>query len=745
MNQKLRTARSGIVILFAVLCIVCLSLSLVFSAHFAAYAEEAETPTLNDENGLWLVHYEGNAEGERLWDGNHDGKYITYLDSVSAEDGSLIVKKGTDDDKDCFAPYRATALTLKLNPDYEINGTKLSSLYKLDAADYTDNVGGGEEHLDKSINMHTSVTAKAIDGVSDDFEAAKDWTIAVLCNEVVDAPKDYIGNGGNRGFATSANYTLLKPAMGNTVVYDVQSASGDGFIVAVQFDENGSESYWEVARLSDGGLSVSNNEFEYDVEALQNENISLINYLIRGLDAKVAEGDIKAYTLTITALDVPAEVGEIRYAQSSVKYDFNVTPQGLGNDDANDHTFENHFTFTKENSSVYYTDGSAWISEVGFKLFLKDSSVPLVEGKDYIITSQSNNVGPAELRITGQGNLSGWHTINGQVNIIPARNSWDKVPNIIGWTYGTYKAGNNLIVATPKFLDDPNDISFRIVRLVEKNGLIVEEAIEDLSNIHYFIENGTTNGIVTDDVIKVLETLDAGNYRLYASVYGASGSNTDRNYLEFVDNQGVDFTIFTGNNTWKAGEEPTILNGGWIEGKLTSTDGLINAASTLGKDEDTILIIYRLGENGKKDQPIYSNRDEDKGADNVSNDINVLKGLKAGRYYLLAEVEGTNNYTGLRTRVLFTVAPNNLPIWAVVLIVAGSLGLVALVFGILHQKGVLQMLTGKVIISMRTRANVDATLAAIRAAKVAREAEASIAAAKAREAEEGTTDKTEDK
>ena len=90
----------------------------------------------------------------------------------------------------------------------------------------------------------------------------------------------------------------------------------------------------------------------------------------------------------------------------------------------------------------------------------------------------------------------------------------------------------------------------------------------------------------------------------------------------------------------------------------------------------------------------------------------------------------------MSSSILFTVTPNNLPVWAVILIVAGALGIVALVFGILHQKGVLQMLTGKVIVSMRTRANVDATLAAIRAAKVAREAEASIAAAKAREAEE---------
>ena len=79
---------------------------------------------------------------------------------------------------------------------------------------------------------------------------------------------------------------------------------------------------------------------------------------------------------------------------------------------------------------------------------------------------------------------------------------------------------------------------------------------------------------------------------------------------------------------------------------------------------------------------------------------------------------------------------HGLPAWAVALIVLGSLGIVALIFSILHQKGVLQMLSGRVLLAMRTKANVDATLAAIRAAKIAREAEISIAQAKARDAEE---------
>ena len=72
---------------------------------------------------------------------------------------------------------------------------------------------------------------------------------------------------------------------------------------------------------------------------------------------------------------------------------------------------------------------------------------------------------------------------------------------------------------------------------------------------------------------------------------------------------------------------------------------------------------------------------------------------------------------------------DGLPWWAVVLIVAGALGVVAAVFFILHQKGVLQMLTGRFVIAMRARATVDATIAAVRANKVAAEAKKSVAKA----------------
>lgn len=737
MNQKLRMARSGVVILFAILCIVCLSLSLALSAGFAAYAEDAESAELpiNDgTNDLWLIYYEGNETGESLWNGIREGQSISYIDSVRSDDGSYIVREGTEEDVNVFAPYRGINLTLALNPEYLINGETLSSLYDLEHATYVGNTAIGES--DMSTDMRTTVTVSPSEGSSatEELSLVKTWKIATLCN-AVDISGTYIGD---RGYAAASNLALLNPELGSIVVYDISSTASYEKIVAVQ-NVDGAINYFQAGKdeingryflsIDENGDYISWDQSEQDAAAAA--NVNLINYFISGLDALEATADTKAYTLTVTAMDIPAESGEIQYVQSSKSYDFSVTRQSLGDDAVDDLTFDTNFkydcTLTK---SVEYTKGNEWVEKLGFKLWLH--GVLLTEGKDYTIIPESSGVGLVDLRIVGDTNLVGYHTIKGtesNIRIIPARNYWSTPFSIITWTYGTYKAENNKIVGVPEFLDNPSDVTFRIVKILkDKSGNETgTEAIEALSAIHYYVDSdGKTNWIVTDDVITALGKLDAGDYRLYASVYGvyATDATIDRNY-EPIQESSVDFTVFVGTNRWKAGAEPSI-NGGWTTGKLESTEGLMNAESVFGTP---ILMIYDIDDN-----LIYSNKPEH--ANSEFGDINVLKGLKAGRYYLSATVNGTANYDELKATVLFDVIPNNLPIWAVILIVAGSLGIVALVFGILHQKGVLQMLTGKVILSMRTRANVDATLAAIRAAKMARESEASVAAAKAREAEE---------
>ena len=731
MNQKLRTVRSGIVILFAVLCIVCLSLSLAFSAHFAAYAEDEAAATLPDKDvsgkDLWLIHYEGQEAGESLWDGKHNGEPIAYIDSIS--DGICY---GNEEEVNYFTPYRGKELTLKLNPDYEVEGGKLSDLYNLTDAVYSGNSSVGDAN--SSVAMTTTVTAQPVEGgAAEQLELTKDWKIATLCN-LIDVEGTFISNCG---YADTVKRELLKPVLGDTVVYDISSSTGVSIIIAVKYGVGGDIQYLNAGKDGDNYLVSDVAWDSLETEAAAKEGYNLIDYKIRRLDALTAdtESGLGAYTLTVAAMNAEDDDG-ILYTQSNVSCDFNISRQSLGTDGESDTTFNQFFDYSIENLAVEYSGGSEWLQQIGFKLWL--NGIEMQEGKDFTLTSVSSDVGGADFDIVGIGSLEGKHTIGNRVRITPARNEWATMPNIIPWTYGTYKADNNLIVGLPKFLDDPQDIKFRIVSLITNaNGDVTEKVIEGLTDIHYYVdpESNEINGIVTDDVIKALAALDVGSYRLYASVYGVSSAEpaARRNY-QAISEVSVDFKIFEGVNHWKAGSEPAIS--GWTTGKLDSTDGLMNAESVFGTP---ILMIRDMDDN-----IIYSNLPRH--ANTEVGDINVLKGLKAGRYYLYAKVEGTNNYAELVSTVIFDVAPNNLPIWAVILIVAGSLGIVAVVFIILHQKGVLQMLTGKVIVSMRTRANVDATLAAIRAAKVAREAEASIAAAKAREAEEAANaDKSEKK
>lgn len=110
-----------------------------------------------------------------------------------------------------------------------------------------------------------------------------------------------------------------------------------------------------------------------------------------------------------------------------------------------------------------------------------------------------------------------------------------------------------------------------------------------------------------------------------------------------------------------------------------------------------------------------------------------------GDYELKAYVVGTDNYYEIAGDGVFNFsvfAKPGLPWWAILLIVVGSLGIVAVVFFILHQKGILQMLTGKVVIAMRARATIDATIAAVRANKVAAQAKVTVAQARAKDAAE---------
>lgn len=175
----------------------------------------------------------------------------------------------------------------------------------------------------------------------------------------------------------------------------------------------------------------------------------------------------------------------------------------------------------------------------------------------------------------------------------------------------------------------------------------------------------------------------------------------------------LEFEITKAVNDWKI--LPTVQN--WVEGKFDAAENKVVGEALFGKPR---IIITDAADN-----VIY---------DSLAG-VNVLESAESGAYKLTAVVADTYDYNGLTYSVFVHVFDvEGLPWWIILVIVLGALGIAAAVFGILVKKGVLQILTGKIVIAIRARATVDATIAAVRANKRAEEAKRSIAEANKREA-----------
>ncbi len=320
----------------------------------------------------------------------------------------------------------------------------------------------------------------------------------------------------------------------------------------------------------------------------------------------------------------------------------------------------------------------------------------LVQGVDYLLTSASVVVtGSADLTITGIGNFSGTRTLVGEFSILKAQNYWERVPSIQSWKYGDFDSTINVIVATPRYLANPRDMWFKVAR--DEQGLDVCEGLD-----HIYLEDGR----VSAEVSEILSKLGYGNYYLISTV------DASQNYDEMVPAT-VGFRVLQGVNTFVDALKVQT----WVQGKFNAEENLPTATSRWGEAH---IVVTDLDKN-----EVYYDS---------ATGVNVLGDLAVGKYMITVTVGETEDYMALSDFLIFEVFEKpGLPWWAILLIVIGSLGVVAAVLYILHEKGILQMLTGKAIIAMRTKATVDATIAAVRANKIAEAAKRSLAEAEARE------------
>lgn len=381
-------------------------------------------------------------------------------------------------------------------------------------------------------------------------------------------------------------------------------------------------------------------------------------------------------------------------------YIFTFTVEAFEIDENDEAAIEENFVFEFPNGNAVEYTGR--VDNVPHPVITFKGKV-LVEGVDYELHSESTERGEANLVIVGKGSLNGQIVRLGAFVITTARNGWTDVPSIMNWTYKNFSAQVNLITATPYFPLVSEDgriegLSFAIAS--DANG---EYIIEGLGNIVL-----NANGEVSAEVSALLNGLEVADYYLIGRV----AEDADGNYEGIVTNP-IRFHVFAATNSWK--ETPSVNS--WTEGEYTKASNHILVEPMFGTAHIVIT---------GADKKVYY--DNEKGIDRLADAGN-------GRYTLVASVAGTDNYSALvdYTYTFSIFKKPGLPWWATMLIAVGALAIAALVLFILWKAGVFEILTEKIMVAIRTRASVDATIAAVRAAKKEDEAKKSIAAAEARE------------
>lgn len=346
----------------------------------------------------------------------------------------------------------------------------------------------------------------------------------------------------------------------------------------------------------------------------------------------------------------------------------------------------------------------------------------LYEGIDYTVNysdekheDEAIEGGAAKATITFIGNYSGEAEI--AFEIARAVNGWEKLPNIVRWTYGNFDEKGAVIIAKPKYLLPEANVH---ISILNGNG----EDIDGLADIAVEKIIDQTYGecyVVSDEeTVTLINTLGVTRYILRVWVDGTSS------YSELSDEE-IMFNILKAENYWE--ESPSIES--WITGNYDKDKNAPQSKSKFGEQ----VIVKITDETG---ECVYYDN---------STGVDTLSGMRAGLYIMTAQVSGTDDYSALNYSTTFrvfapesnTVITQGMPWWGVLLIVIGVVAVIVIVMLVLHIKGVLQLLTGKMVIRIRAKADVDATIAAVRAGRMAAAAQSAESTATMTEKEEKKT------
>ena len=670
------------------------------------------------ENDLGSFTDKNNNPLWKLKIGSDNGDYDLLKGATYIVDKNGSEQVETDNDG-YFARYRGVELSIVLNGDYFLTGynTYLSELLKLaDEVKYVHESNTGDLIGARGVVtvVNTTVQIKisgnySLTGYDNNvIEVVLQWSIVTIGNNLrtEDGKEDFINNydGWHYGNANELDGIMYRPEHGDAVIYSY-------YLVAADKSE---ELVGQFAlKYSDSTLDARISYYEVsDGEIIESRPINDQSYLYNFIYALQA-GSYKL-VVTIPELEQSTEShthwwnGEVandngvKYYELNYTFTFEVKAYELAVIEDGEDAWDPNIDIEISDTLVEYTGDSGNVAKPVIKLFQK----VLVEGEDYILSTSSVGVGSADLTILFIGSVKGEITIQNAFDIIKGRNGWRNVPSIMHWTYNNFVKEVNLINADPYLLDDPDGLWFSIA--YDGFG---ENLISGLE--HFTVENGC----VSDEVAAILKALPAESYFLIGHVEGSY------NYYE-LEPQIIPFTVFTATNSWEI--TPSVNS--WTEGQYDESEEHVFVAPVFGNAHVVI--------KDAKGNVYYDNEQN----------INRLAEAKAGRYTLTAEVAGSENYSGLDIyTVMFDIFEKpGLPWWSALLITVGALCLAALVIFILWKKGVFQIVTEKIVVAIRTRASVEATIASVRASMKMEEGRKSVEDAKRRERIEKMRQKAEE-
>ncbi|MCM1368469.1 MAG: hypothetical protein NC184_06660 [Roseburia sp.] len=444
------------------------------------------------------------------------------------------------------------------------------------------------------------------------------------------------------------------------------------------------------------------------------------------LDSTITKNDIGAYKVTL------AGGGTLKLDSAGIYSlvltgtdNYAIGDQGIAVNIGSVAVTSQNVAISLSTAGLVY-DGAAKTPDV---TVVFEGGVTLTEGVDYDVTysdgtSASGAIigGAATATVSFKGNYTG--VLQEQFIITQAVNDWTSAPSVVWWSFGGFSAEHASVSASPAYLFDGQKVH---VSVLGGDRQPVTTVSQSLADIAVELVSGEADGmrwkVNSQAVSDALNKLPVGSYTLAVWV-------EETTCYTAIATEYVPFEVTQAHNYWTTA--PSLKD--FYIGEYDEEVNMPVAVARFGED---VHIVIR---SASGDEVVYE-----------TGGVNKLGELSVGSYYITATVDGTNNYTALSDTAVFRVfeariQKTGLPWWAVVLIVICALGVAALVIFILHKKGVFSLLSQKMVVAIRAKADIDATIAAVRAGQVTAYANASIAEAEARDAQEAAEqEKAEEK